>query len=72
MDITKDLLAEIYEGWKNYIFDNPEVREEAKRRITICVGCDKLNKVTKTCSLCHCFMPAKTKNLKMRCDAHKW
>jgi hypothetical protein len=72
MGSSTDLLVEIYQGWKNYIFDNPDVKLEAERRIAICVYCDKLRKLTKTCSLCGCYMPAKTKNLKSKCKINKW
>ena len=71
MNVTPELLAEIYEGWKNLVFDNPDVREEAKRRMAICVACDKFRK-TKTCTLCGCYMPAKVRNLKMKCLINKW
>ncbi len=71
MKITADLLTEIYEGWKNYIFENPQVEEEAKRRIQICIDCDKFTKM-KACKICGCFMPAKCRNLKMHCDLKKW
>lgn len=72
MDITKKL-EEIYDGWKNYIFPNPEVEEEAKRRIAICVknDCGKF-RATKTCAICGCFMPAKCRNITSSCPLKKW
>lgn len=66
-----NILAEIYEGWKNYIFENPEVEVEAKRRMTICVSCEKFRK-NKTCSACGCFMGAKVRSLSSRCAINKW
>ena len=36
-------LSEIYEGWKNFTFQNPKVEAEAKRRMEICVKCKELN-----------------------------
>lgn len=65
------VLSEIYEGWKNYIFENPEVEVEAKRRMAICVDCSKFRS-TKTCSMCGCFMPAKVRSLKSVCPDKKW
>lgn len=64
-------LLEIYDGWKNLIFENPEVEEEAKRRMKICVECENLSS-RNTCDLCTCYMPAKTRNLQSRCKIKKW
>ena len=66
-------LSEIYEGWKNYVFPNPRVEEEAKRRIEICVSnkCKKFN-ANKTCALCNCYMPAKVRSPKSKCGIGKW
>ncbi len=33
-------VSEIYKGWKNYVFANPDVEERAKERLEICVKCD--------------------------------
>jgi hypothetical protein len=64
-------LSEIYDGWKNYVFPNSEIEREAKRRIEICVNCDKLNS-RNTCSLCGCYMPAKVRSLKSHCLLKLW
>ena len=66
-------LEEIYMGWKNYIFPNPEVEVEAKRRITICVSneCRKF-RPNKTCAICGCYMPAKTRSISSKCQLNKW
>ena len=66
-----NILLDIYEGWKNLIFENPEIEAEAKRRMAICVSCPKL-RITKTCAMCGCFMPAKVRNMKMKCGLEKW
>ena len=63
-------LSEIFEGWKNYAFPNKDIENEAKRRMTICVGCDKLKK--NKCVLCGCYMPAKVRSPKSRCRIKKW
>jgi hypothetical protein len=64
-------LSEIYEGWKNYAFPNIQVEEIAKKRIAICVVCDKLKK-NNSCALCGCYMPAKVRSLKSHCRIKKW
>jgi hypothetical protein len=66
-------LSEIYEGWKNLAFPSPEIEEEAKRRIAICVSneCKKF-KANKTCALCGCFMPAKVRSSQSHCNIGKW
>ena len=67
------ILAEIYDGWKNFIFENPSVEEEAKRRIGICVEnkCKKFNP-SKTCGVCGCYMPAKARSIKSKCPIGLW
>jgi len=64
-------LSEIYDGWKNYVFQDPEVEKIARKRIAICVECKKLN-ARNCCMICGCFMPAKTRSLKSKCLLHKW
>lgn len=67
------LLQEIYNGWKNYIFPNPEIEEIAKKRIAICVN-NKCGKFTfkKTCKICGCYMPAKVRSMNSNCPIKKW
>jgi recombinational DNA repair protein RecR len=64
-------LSEIYEGWKNFTFPNPKIEAEAKRRIEICIVCDKLTK-RNTCKLCGCYMLAKVRSPKAHCILKKW
>lgn len=66
-------LSEIIEGWKNLTFPSPKVEEEAKRRIAICVSneCKKF-RANKTCALCGCYMPAKTRSMASKCLLKKW
>jgi len=66
-------LSEIYDGWKNYVFPNQQVEEEAKRRIAICVNneCKKF-RGNKTCVLCGCYMPAKVRSSRSHCLMKKW
>jgi len=65
------ILSEIYEGWKNYLFENPEVEEEAKNRMKICVECEKF-RTNQTCEMCGCFMPAKVRSKQSHCPENKW
>jgi len=64
-------LTEIFIGWKNYTFPNPKVEEEAKRRMTICVECNKLNN-RNFCMICGCYMPAKVRSKRSKCSLNKW
>jgi len=64
-------LSEIYDGWKNLVFPSPEVELEAKRRIEICVTCEKFRK-NKSCAICGCYMPAKVRSTKSVCPIEKW
>ena len=66
-------LTEIYEGWKNYVFQDPEVEEIAKKRIAICVAneCKKF-KTNKSCAMCGCYMPAKVRSKRSKCSMGKW
>lgn len=64
-------LSEIYEGWKNLTFPNEKIELEAKRRIAICIDCDKLSKKN-CCKLCGCYMPAKVRSSKSHCRIKKW
>jgi hypothetical protein len=66
-------LSEIYDGWKNYVFQDPQVEELAKKRIAICVinECKKF-KANKSCAMCGCFMPAKCRSKNSKCPLKKW
>lgn len=66
-------LTEIFEGWKNLTFPNPQIEELAKNRITICVknDCKKFNQ-NKTCAMCGCYMPAKVRSRRSKCLKGLW
>ena len=64
-------LSEIYEGWKNFTFPNQKIEIEAKKRIEICITCEKLKK-NNTCAMCGCYMPAKVRSPKSKCKLRKW
>lgn len=56
-------------------FINPNTEyataEEQSRRYSICENCPHLT-VTKQCTKCGCFMPAKTKLLHASCPIKEW
>jgi hypothetical protein len=66
-------LSEIFEGWKNLTFPNPQIEELAKKRISICVenSCKKFKK-NNTCGMCGCYMPAKVRSRRSRCLKGLW
>jgi len=64
-------LSEIYDGWKNLTFPDQKIEIEAKRRIEICINCDRLTK-RNTCKICGCYMPAKVRSIKSICSLKKW
>ena len=41
-------------------------------RYKICKICDQFNNTLKTCQICHCFMPIKTKLPQAECPLKKW
>jgi hypothetical protein len=55
---------------------NPNVErsseEEAERRMSICVECPSLLKLTNQCKECGCVMSLKTKLEKATCPLGKW
>jgi recombinational DNA repair protein RecR len=65
-------LSEILEGWTNLTFPlSPKIKELAKKRIEICVNCDKLNK-RNFCKVCGCYMPAKVRSRRSKCLKNLW
>jgi recombinational DNA repair protein RecR len=64
-------LQEIFEGWKNFTFQNPRIEQDAKKRIKICTDCPMLNS-RNICQLCGCYMPAKVRSPKSHCLIKKW
>jgi hypothetical protein len=63
--------AEIISGWTNLVFQSPEIETLAKARIMVCAECPQLTQLN-FCSLCNCYMPAKTRNERSRCPDGKW
>lgn len=67
-----NILLEIYDGWKNYVFENPIIEAEAKKRIALCVDCEHFKPSNKSCGKCGCFMVAKTRSPRSSCPVGKW
>lgn len=63
-------MNEIFEGFKNIIFTDIKVEEEAERRLKICFGCPHLNKTR--CGKCGCFLKVKTRSPKSKCPDNRW
>jgi len=65
-------LAEIQDGWKNWIWKNKEVVAVALKRAIVCSGCDS-NKGN-VCQECGCPLFAKTRSMREtnKCDLDKW
>ena len=55
---------------------NPNIEklseEVANKRLDICLGCDRLIKLTNQCKECGCFMNLKTKLPNATCPIGKW
>lgn len=63
-------LKEIYDGWKNYIFPNPEIESMAKYRASICSECEHL--VLGVCSICGCPSAGKIRSPESQCPIGLW
>ena len=65
-------VSEIITGWKIYIVKDPDIELLAEERMEVCLNCDKLRRDNNRCSVCGCFMVAKTRNPKSTCPLDKW
>lgn len=64
-------INEIISGWFNYLIGYNDINGIDKLRLNICNKCDKLRK-DNTCEICGCYMPAKVKSKKSKCDLNNW
>ena len=76
----------VLNGWKNYITDNKEIEELAKKRALICVECpskkdstlfgwvkDEIKEISATvCKECDCPIAMKVRSKKEKCPLNKW
>jgi len=63
-------LQEILSGWKNVIWEKPEIEKIAMDRALICSYCDK--NVNSVCQSCGCPLVAKTRSEYSKCPEGKW
>ncbi len=62
-----DVIKDIFTGKLKFVS-----RSLAKQRYTECVNCEVRNKTLNICTICGCFLPAKTKLEKSECPMGKW
>lgn len=79
-------LTNIYEGWKNYLTDNPEMLTVAKERAVHCGDCKHsiIGDIIKwfgddvkiiqgmMCELCSCPLSALLRAPESECELNKW
>lgn len=73
---NKDRVLEIAEGWMNVIkTDSPAIKEMAKHRTDVCLGCEFIRDSTLTkikCGKCGCPIIAKARSPRSKCPLNKW
>jgi len=59
----------LFDALKDAVLGNLDImkKEESDRRMEICKRCDFYNAVLSTCTICHCYLPEKTRYLKSEC-----
>ena len=77
MKDTYKKIEAILIGWKNLIIRNPKVEAHAIKRLEVCIDCSNNstpNKIdmSSQCSLCTCWLEAKSRNLEQSCPIDKW
>lgn len=67
-------LRQIYQGWKNLIFENPEIEKLAKERALVCAKCPiRTDEVCdKSKGGCGCPLVAKWRSPKSKCPTGRW
>jgi hypothetical protein len=67
-----------YQTWKMQPFSKKEMakifvsKKVLKDRVTICMKCDKHNKLLNTCKVCGCWLTLKRKLVYAHCELNKW
>ena len=84
---SKGRLQRIIEGWKNYVFRDPEVEKVAKYRALRCATCDfnkdmidneitgilkPLGVTIQACTKCYCPIAQKTRSMDSKCEINRW
>jgi len=76
-----DARKKIFEGIKNDLFKKEDIEVIAQERLAICMKCDVIDKVGKTCFMpgsqpccgkCGCKLAWKVRCLSEECDLFKW
>lgn len=62
-----DVLKDIVLGRLDFVDANTK-----KDRYNICLSCEARNKTFNTCTVCGCYLPAKTKLKKAGCPMELW
>jgi hypothetical protein len=72
--LNLEKLSQIYEGWKNLVFENPEVEKVAIPRLEICAKCPIRTNGACDSSKggCGCVVSAKARCLDCKCPKGKW
>jgi hypothetical protein len=79
-------LNHIYNGWKNYVFESPEIEQMAKYRAEKCAACpfmiemrsmkvrenNLLNRKSYKCKKCGCPLSAKLRSKYDHCPVGRW
>lgn len=81
-------LGNILRGWKNYIWEAPEIEELAKKRAEVCAGCNRAVHGTYAewipekrglvdvqglvCELCTCPLVTLLRSPNAECKKNKW
>lgn len=72
----KKKIEEQGESVKPWDFLNPNTtyasKEDSTNRLSICLTCQELIKLTRQCKQCGCFMELKTKLQDAKCPLGKW
>lgn len=61
---------EIISGYKNLIWENPEIEKLAVDRALVCSVCP--HNIDNKCDQCGCWIPAKTRSEYSKCPSSKW
>ena len=64
-------IKEIIEGWTKLIGNDLSSEPISKERMEICSACNKLTSKY-FCSVCNCYMPAKTRSNSAKCVNGLW
>ena len=71
-------IKEILEGWKNLIWEDPDIEDLAIKRLEVCAECDSRSNYPQAVSLfsqclaCGCVIEAKTRCKDCSCPLSKW